>query len=177
MKVGVGMNITIINTTDKILTKKDVLFQDINIVNTKSLDIKYCQGCFDCWTKTPGLCIQKDEMPIILQSMMNSDLTVYITDVTVGFVSSELKKIMDKSIPLIHPYFDIKHEELHHLARYDHFPKMGLVLLGNESISDAVYEIINKWYTRVSHNMGTTVSFVIKDDVMLGGLQDEINRY
>ncbi|AIO19085.1 hypothetical protein KQ51_01208 [Candidatus Izimaplasma bacterium HR1] len=171
------MKTAIINTTENILTETDFNNEEISIINTRTLNLKYCKGCFDCWTKTPGLCIQKDDMPLILQTIMNSDLTVYISDVKVGFVSSELKKVLDKTIPLIHPYFDIIHGEVHHAARYDSYPEIALVLTGDKEISDPVFDIIQNWYTRFSHNMRTSVKFVIKDNSLLGGLKNEISNY
>lgn len=171
------MNIGIINTTDKIYIENDFKEGDFNIVNTKTLDLKSCKGCFDCWYKTPGLCVQKDDMPVILQTIINSDLTVYITDVKVGFVGSELKKVLDKTIPFAHPYFDVSHGEIHHKSRYDDFPNMSLVLIDEKEISEPVFDIIKNWFTRMSHNYKTNVRFVIKDDSLLGGLNNEINNY
>lgn len=171
------MNIAIINTTDRILTDKEFNNCEVNIINTRTLDVKYCKGCFECWTKTPGLCVQIDDMPKILKTIMNSDLTICISDIKVGFISSELKKILDKILPLIHPYYDILHGEVHHMARYDSFPELGLVLIENKEISDPVFDIIKNWYTRISYNLMTEVKFVIKDDSLLGGLKNEINNY
>ncbi len=170
------MNIAIINTTDKVYSKDDFKQDYVNIVNTKLLEIKYCNGCFGCWIQTPGLCAQKDSMPEVLQKVMNSDLLVYITDVKVGFVSSELKKVLDKTIPLIHPFFDILHGEIHHKGRYDSYPELALVLIEEKKITDSVFDIIENWYTRLSHNMRSSVKFVIKDDLLLGGLKNEISN-
>lgn len=170
------MNFAIINTTDRILTDKEFNNSEVNIINTRTLDLKYCKGCFECWTKTPGLCVQTDEMPKILQTIMNSDLTVFISDVKVGFISGELKKVLDKSLPLIHPYFDISHGEVHHMARYDSFPELALVLIESKDISNPAFDIIKDWYTRLSYNMRTNVKFVIKDDSLLGGLKNEISN-
>ncbi len=35
---------------------------DVEVVNLREKKIKYCIGCFTCWTKTPGKCIHKDDM-------------------------------------------------------------------------------------------------------------------
>ena len=171
------MNVAIINTTNKIYTNTDFKNHEFNIINTTLLEVKYCNGCFACWTKTPGLCIQKDDMPEILQTVMNSDLTVYITDVKTQFVSSELKKIFDKSIPLVHPFFDVLHGEIHHKKRYENYPELALVLIEDKKISEPVFDIIENWFTRLSHNMRSNVRFVIKDNSLLGGLNNEISNY
>ena len=35
---------------------------EVEVVNLREKKIKYCIGCFTCWTKTPGNCIHKDDM-------------------------------------------------------------------------------------------------------------------
>jgi len=36
----------------------------VEVLYTKTMDIKPCLGCLKCWTKTPGACIQKDDWVI-----------------------------------------------------------------------------------------------------------------
>ncbi|MCK5388052.1 MAG: flavodoxin family protein [Candidatus Izimaplasma sp.] len=171
------MNITIINTSNKLYSKNDFPNHDVTLFNTTELKIKSCNGCFDCWVKTPGKCVIKDDMEELLIAIINSDLTVYISDIKVGYVSSGLKMIHDRTLPLILPYMDIVKDEVHHTKRYEKYPKLGLVLIENEKISDEVFDIIENSYVRLSYNMRTELLFVIKDDNMLGGLNNEISNY
>ena len=171
------MKITIINTSDKQYSKNDFINPDITVINTKLMDLKFCIGCFGCWVKTPGMCVQKDDMPVILQAIINSDLTVYVSEVKVGFVSSELKKVNDKTIPLIHPYMEIVYDEIHHKRRYDTYPEIALVLIEKERISDEVFDISKNCYVRQSYNMRSELKFVIKDNELLRGLNNEISNY
>ncbi|MGY5876884.1 MAG: NAD(P)H-dependent oxidoreductase, partial [Candidatus Thorarchaeota archaeon] len=32
---------------------------EVEQIYTKKMDIKPCLGCFNCWTQTPGVCVQK----------------------------------------------------------------------------------------------------------------------
>jgi len=84
----------------------------------------YCLGCFECWTKTPGLCRIDDVGRGIAQSVIQSDLAIYLTPITFGGYSSELKKAVDRIICLISPFFRRIDGEVHHRARYDRFPEL-----------------------------------------------------
>ncbi len=172
------MKITIINTTNNEYENTDFLYDDLRVINTSSLKIGTCLGCFDCWVKTPGKCITKDDMDEILRKTILSDIVIYITDVLVGHISGKLKLIHDRTLPLIHPYMDIYKGEFHHLRRYPKYPKIGLVLIEKtQKIEDEVYSIIKNSYERLVLNVRSELLFVIKDSVKLGGLKHELNHY
>lgn len=84
--------------------------------------IAYCLGCFECWTKTPGICRIDDAARAVTASIIRSDVTVYVSPVTFGGYSSELKKALDRSICLVSPFFKRIDGEIHHHPRYDHYP-------------------------------------------------------
>jgi multimeric flavodoxin WrbA len=84
----------------------------------------YCLGCFQCWTTTPGLCRIEDVGRDIARSVIQSDQTIYLTPVTFGGYSSELKKAVDRIICLISPFFERIDGEVHHRARYDRYPAL-----------------------------------------------------
>lgn len=89
-------------------------------------DIKMgsCIGCFGCWLKTPGICVEPDAGRDIAQAVVQSDVTILLTPVTFGGYSSEIKKSQDRWIPLILPDFGIYHGEVHHQPRYAHYPRL-----------------------------------------------------
>jgi hypothetical protein len=84
----------------------------------------YCLGCFECWTKTPGLCRINDVGREIARSMIGSDLAIYLTPVTFGGYSSALKKAVDRIICLVLPFFKRVDGEVHHAVRYDRYPRL-----------------------------------------------------
>ncbi len=47
---------------------------EVELLYTKKLDIKPCQGDFICWTKTPGECHQKDDMEWVRPRMAEAAL-------------------------------------------------------------------------------------------------------
>ena len=98
------------------------------------LEIGPCRGCFACWVKTPGICIIDDVAREIARTVVRSELVVFLTPVTFGGYSSELKKAVDRLIPLILPFFKLVGNEVHHVPRYARYPSLlGVGLLGDSS--------------------------------------------
>lgn len=92
--------------------------------------IAHCLGCFGCWVKTPGICVIDDAGREVARKVIQSDLTVFLTPVTFGGYSSELKKALDRLIPLISPFFMKIEGEVHHKPRYERYPRlMGVGVL------------------------------------------------
>lgn len=89
--------------------------------------ISYCLGCFECWLKTPGLCRIDDAGRAVAASVINSQMAIFLTPVTFGSYSSELKKAVDRLIPLISPFFTHINGEVHHRRRYAHYPALVAV--------------------------------------------------
>ncbi len=95
-------------------------------------------GCFVCWVKTPGICVKNDIARDIARDIVQSDVLIYLTPIVFGGYSSELKKAVDRSIPTILPFFKNIEGEIHHKARYKHYP--NLLVLGFLNYSNPEYE-------------------------------------
>lgn len=93
----------------------------------KGKKINYCIGCYACWTKTPGVCIHKDDMPEILQKICECDIIVYATPLYNYNVTGLFKVFQDRTLPLLDPHI-IKTGNAHrHPARYETKRKMVLI--------------------------------------------------
>jgi hypothetical protein len=77
-----------------------------------------------------------------------------------GFVSSLLKKAMDKMIPLVHPYIEIVNGENHHQKRYPHYPGLALVLEKDDKSDEEDLEIISDIFRRLAINFKSDLQFV-----------------
>ena len=88
-------------------------------VYIKDQKINYCQGCFNCWTKTPGVCIHKDDMPALLVKMRQADVVVYAVPLYVFSVTAQMKTFMDRHIPDLDPHIVKLGEHYIHPARYE----------------------------------------------------------
>ena len=58
----------------------------------REMDIHQCIGCFNCFTKTPGICVHKDDMIAVCKTTVRSDLMVFASPLYMGFVSSTDQK-------------------------------------------------------------------------------------
>jgi multimeric flavodoxin WrbA len=96
---------------------------DVQPVRLRELSIAPCTGCFGCWTRTPGECVFPDESRDVLRSYVGADVVVYATPVTFGGYSSQLKKLLDRLIPVLDPRFTVVGGEVHHRLRYRRYPK------------------------------------------------------
>lgn len=83
-----------------------------------------CVGCFNCWLKTPGLCVVADDAREVSRAMIRSDLLIFFSPVTFGGYSWQLKKALDRSICLISPAFTKIGGEVHHKPRYPRYPRL-----------------------------------------------------
>jgi FMN-dependent NADH-azoreductase len=98
----------------------------------KNLEIKPCLGCFACCTKTPGECVQKDDMAPLLEKIRHADVIVYATPLYVFTVSGLMKNFMDRSVmPLCDIYIVKQGERWGHPRRYEDMPKSRVVLISN----------------------------------------------
>jgi multimeric flavodoxin WrbA len=94
----------------------------------RDVPLAYCQGCFECWTRSPGLCKTKgDAGRELAAAIIDSDLAALLTPITFGGYSSEIKKVLDRSICLIQPFFRRVNGEVHHKPRYRRFPAVAAV--------------------------------------------------
>jgi multimeric flavodoxin WrbA len=82
----------------------------------------HCRGCFQCWLKTPGVCIIDDDNRELSRKFIQSDLTIFLTPVAFGAYSPELKRMLDHFIANISPFFTTIDGETHHRMRYDRYP-------------------------------------------------------
>ena len=81
--------------------------------------IAWCSGCFNCWTKTPGVCANHDDGRDVAARWARSDLAVFLTPVTFGGYSSELKKALDHVLPTLLPFMRKRAGDTRHPQRYE----------------------------------------------------------
>lgn len=121
---------------------------DVNNFYLQDKKIAPCQGCFGCWIKTPGICLTDDDGREVVKQAVQSDLMVFLSSISFGGYSSDLKKALDRIIPILYPFFMKINGEIHHKPRYKRYP--SLMGVGVLSKSDEEGERIFK--TLVARN-------------------------
>jgi len=106
----------------------------------RDLEVAPCRACFGCWTQTPGICTTDDAARGVARDMVQADLLVLLTSVTFGGYSSALKKVLDRSIGNISPFFTMMMGETHHPARYDHAARV--VTVGVQEVRDEAAQVV-----------------------------------
>lgn len=110
----------------------------------REMEVRRCVGDFACWVQTPGICLIDDAARDVARGLMQSDLAVFLTPVTFGGYSSELKKVLDRIIGLLSPHFMRIEGEVHHQPRYPRYPRlMGVGLLpGADEESEGIFKTL-----------------------------------
>lgn len=121
------------NTIMKELENKD---WEIESIILRDVNIAPCQGCFECWVKTPGECKIDDYGRDVTRKMVQSDLIIHFTPITFGGYSSELKKVLDRFIPNVLPFFTKIDGETHHTHRYKNRASIIVIGILNQPDSD-----------------------------------------
>lgn len=80
---------------------------EVELFYTRKLDINPCTGELDCLLKTPGKCYQNDDMNILYPKLHEADILVFATPVYVDGVTSPMKILLDRMLPLKQPFYEL----------------------------------------------------------------------
>ena len=104
---------------------------EVETLYTKKLNIKPCQGEFNCWLKTPGKCFQKDDMQWILPKLDEANIWVLATPLYVDGMSGPMKNFIDRIIPLVEPFIELRDGHCRHPRRGEHSDDKKVVLVSS----------------------------------------------
>jgi multimeric flavodoxin WrbA len=101
---------------------------EVDLQYVKRLKINPCQGEMNCWLKTPGECLQKDDMNAIYPKLRQADVIVFAVPVYMDGMPGPMKTLIDRLIPLIEPYVELREGHCRHTVpeRHKH-SKVALV--------------------------------------------------
>ena len=147
----------------------DLKEKDLKYLEVKSDDIliscidckKKCIGCFSCWVKHPKQCALNDEYSNIVEYLKKSDELIIISECRYGCYSASVKRVLERCIGYVLPYFTIRNKEIHHASRFTKKLKLQTLFYGN--ITEEDKEII--------------ASLVKANSINLNAESYEINNY
>ena len=155
---------TIIHDLNEIkFSVDDKILSSVNCKNN-------CIGCFSCWIKHPKKCALKDEYSNIVESIKDSKELILISKCRYGCYSNEVKRVLERCIGYVLPYFTIRNNEIHHKSRYKKQINMRVYFYGN-NISDEEKEIAKELVNGNGINFNTKASetIFVKDILEIGG--------
>ncbi len=119
---------------------------EVEVINLQKKKIRYCSGCFTCWTKTPGLCIHKDDMTKeIFPKWLACDLCVLATPLFHYTINALMKTFIERTLPAALPFFVERDGVTRHPRRYE-LPLVAVISVAGfpeESVFDQLKPYIN----------------------------------
>ena len=124
------MKLIISDITDLIVKTSN----EVKVIDNTA-KIHHCIGCYDCFVKTPGLCVIKDDCADVGKTLGHCDDLIFVSKCTYGGFSPFVKNVNDRSLPYLSPYFTVRNKRMYHKFRYDNVLNMSVYFYG-EDITD-----------------------------------------
>jgi len=103
----------------------------VEIVHLRNKKIKPCSGCFTCWTKTPGICVHRDDMSAeLFDEFRASELVVYASPLYHYTVNAAMKAFIERTLPMSEPFFVPHKGRTVHPLRFPHPKAVVLAVAG-----------------------------------------------
>lgn len=134
--------------------------EDTSFLNLNENDIlvneadKNCIGCFSCWVRKPFECIHKDKIVNNGKIILESDDLIIISRFTYGTYNSKIKRIIERSISFVEPFFTIRNGEIHHKVRTNKKINFKVYFYG-EYITEEDKNIATKFVEANMNNLNT----------------------
>lgn len=115
-----------------------------------------CKGCFGCWMKTPGECVMHDGSEHIGAAMAKSGEVVIVSGMLYGGFGIEVKRVLDRCIPGVLPFFARRSGRMHHAPRYENRPRFRIVFHGCERASERERALARRVAQAMAVNMNAS---------------------
>jgi multimeric flavodoxin WrbA len=129
---------------DHLVKGMQIAGAEVEVVNLREKKIKNCIGCFTCWTKTPGKCIHKDDMTKELFPKWLTDIVVYATPLYHYTVNAEMKRFIERTLPVLEPFFEQRDNRTVHPLRQT--PPDAVVLSVAGFIEMSVFDQLSSYF-------------------------------
>ncbi len=121
---------------------------EVEVVELRKKKVNYCIGCYTCWTKTPGVCVHKDDMTLeLFPKWLESDIVVYASPLYYYGINAEMKAFIERTLPILVPYLKRGKGKTGHPLR-SKFPKAVFVSVAGFP-DDSVFDALRNWVKTV----------------------------
>ncbi len=126
---------------------------EVEAVELRRKKINYCSGCYTCWTKTPGVCVHKDDMALeLFPKWLEADVAVYASPLYHYGVNARMKTFIERTLPAFLPYLKPQGERTVHPLRGRH---PAIVLLSVAAFpEDSVFDALSFWAKKTFGRIG-----------------------
>ena len=94
---------------------------EVETIELRKKQIRFCVGCYTCWTKTPGRCVFEDDMTRELYpKWLDSDIAVYGTPLYNDGMSAAMKVFIERTLPSYQPFLRRVNGRSYHPLRGNH---------------------------------------------------------
>lgn len=127
---------------------------EVEEVFISNYDIQFCKSCKRCWERTSGECGINDDMKILKEKVLSSDIIGFASPVFVDNVTGIMKNFMDRLIVLGDPHWTKDpNGECRHVMRYEKPNKM--VVISNCGYPEqSHFQVFRLLFRRMARNMG-----------------------
>jgi hypothetical protein len=117
---------------------------EVEVVELRKKKINYCRGCYTCWSKTPGICVHKDDMALeLLPKWLEADIAVYASPLYYYGVNAQMRAFIERTLPSLLPYLKPRGERTVHPLRGR---EPAAVLLSVAAFpEDSVFDVLSFW--------------------------------
>ncbi len=78
---------------------------EVELVHLRERVVKNCIGCYTCLTKTPGTCVDKDDMTnVLFPKWLEADIAVYATPLYHFTMNATMKAFIERTLPVLEPF-------------------------------------------------------------------------
>ncbi|MEJ2091001.1 MAG: flavodoxin family protein [Syntrophobacterales bacterium] len=95
-------------------------------VYLREYKVNNCLGCFSCWLKDLGRCVQKDDMSEeLFQRYLQADIAVLATPIYHMTMNGRMKTFIERTMPMVDPLG--MNQAGGHPYRFEKVPKVAVV--------------------------------------------------
>ena len=77
---------------------------EVRTLETNSLRVAPCRGCFGCWDATPGRCVIRDDMEGVIAAAEAADIIAVAFPVYFFGMPGPVKTVTDRMLPVMRAY-------------------------------------------------------------------------